>query len=828
MKSVTQGFLDLWGKKGGKPEVIAVYYKRRYWNGAAYAYETNWKQITSHKMVNIGQITWKLDTPLLNNIKASNLTVYLRNTDWEWVEQNQMTGVFAPDSVATQGYDPFLTLFQIQFGYTLANGTNSLITIFTGVAIDYIHDTQQGFTEVLVSGNEYLLQAATPRSVSDTFGNPTPESCSPATGDGSNKTFNTVSVGVAYIPPVTGVLVNGVAKEQGIDYTLSNLDVYQGTATIVFFNAPEAGKTVKVQNGLKWKASQKIEVLIGYLCDASGITAGNRTINPAIFPGGALARQIYQATADWQTGVANLDIQIDPAVTTANTLAMFFGDVTPFTDSSLNGWGFTGGGFGHFSPNPNGSGYGEYYNYSGGGGENNTLTKTAVTAYGSWSFDWLCNVYSAGATQLTPYIFDFGGRYQLYNLNASGFAGTYQLRRDNSSIIGSFAGGPSDSAWHTFLVTRDYTNVFSVYVDGVLKLQVTDGTYSTFSTMTITFTANAVGGPAYLPAAMRNIVINGSTSANWYSGVLDLVGPLSYGTISTISSIPANTSIDIYTQSSTSNSPFNDPDGWKALGGGGQVQSAVREYFKIKVVMSRSGSYTITPSMTKLVFGFTTAQVLLALADFSSYATCFDAVQSLAQLCDYEWGFDASGKFFFRAKATGSSPVVTMRPDNIISNITGFRPGYDAVINDGQVTYNEYFSEYNSASLPEASPTSQQRFLTLTRAEDWSQLLLAYDIDIATGRAQVLHDNYYNPRRRCKVRGKIVPHLDLSDVVNVSYWDNRLNANPAIWGDPMQKWGSAPYGKGSNTLVDSMSAKVVGIVFDPVAGTGEYDVVEVI
>ena len=197
MKTATQSFLDTWAKKDGKPEVVAVYYKRRYWNGAAYAYEAAWTQIPAHRFENIGQITWKLDTPLLNNIKASNVTLYLKNLDWEWVEQNQTTGVFAPDTASAGGYDPFLMQFQVKFGYKLPSGATELLTIFTGVAIDYIHDTQQGHTEVLVSGNEYLLQAATPRAVTDSFGNPTPEACVPSTGDGTRPARSTAA------PPTT-------------------------------------------------------------------------------------------------------------------------------------------------------------------------------------------------------------------------------------------------------------------------------------------------------------------------------------------------------------------------------------------------------------------------------------------------------------------------------------------------------------------------------------------------------------------------------------------------------------------------------------------------
>ena len=79
-----------------------------------------------------------------------------------------------------------------------------------------------------------------------------------------------------------------------------------------------------------------------------------------------------------------------------------------------------------------------------------------------------------------------------------------------------------------------------------------------------------------------------------------------------------------------------------------------------------------------------------------------------------------------------------------------------------------------------------------------------------------------------KVKGKIAPHLDLADVVSVTYWNNRLSMVPVVWGDPLQKWGGAPLGKGSNTLVDAMPAKLAGIVFDPVSGLGEYDVQEVL
>lgn len=810
MKSVSASFKTVWARKHGKRAIVRILYKRRYFDTAtlSFKYEANWRTLDMRQFADVSEINWALDTQFLNVFRASNVSLFLNDIRHTWVPSAASPSVFAADGVAPNGYDPMQTKFQVQFGYRLPDGNDELVSLFIGVAVDYIFDPKGGRVEVLVSGLEYLLETADATKVSTTFTN---ESTSPAAGDGSNKEFLTTSTGVGRIDKVR---VAGATQVQGVDYTITDLNKVGTPAKITFLAAP--GNTLAVDaSGIKWLTSQKIETLIGLLLDQAGILSADRTLNPVIFPGGVSASQIYDTLSDWQAGISDFGIDL---LASPGDVRLRLGTSDDFSDGDYtNSPAWTVHAGGSFSVT---SGRLRCSNLGGG---TSVIDTPSASAYGEFEFDVRLTSGSgvSGSNQVFRFIDKGHGlavNDQHYDLFFDSNSTTVYLRGVTDTFsgdLGSFT-VTNDGAMHAIKITRSAAGEFKVYLDGVLKLTVTHAelTVSNNFSWTVNLGASAT------PVEIDNVKINGITSATVVTAVFDAVNPVSYGQIEKIVDVPANTSLTIETQTSTAVSPFNDPDGWVAVAANGQVLSAVRRYIKIRITLARTGSFAITPTVSKLTLRYSTAEVLLALANFTG-KTVFQAIERLAQLANYEWGFTGAGHFFFRAKTVSGAAAVSISQANAISRLVDYRPGYAQVINVGIVYSDPYQVVWDSvaaaaAGSTESEPTSEKRFGAKIRFEDFSDILLANDADIRTARARTLYEDGRLAKRQFRTEGKIIPHLDLSDICQVDYFDHPLLKSP-IWGDPLLPWGNPnlTFGEPQNVMARAMRTKAIGIRFKP-------------
>lgn len=693
MKPVSQAYIDAWHQKNGKQGLLYVQFKRRYWNegSAQFVYESSWTQYTMRQFVEVGTITYKLDTPLRNQFKASSVSLRFKNSDYQFLPTNSTSGIFAPNAttVAAQpanparGFEPMLTKFQILFGYKLASGSIETTALFTGVmGNDPIFNPEQGYVDVVVSGNEFLLQSNPANTISNAL------TAAPTTNT-SGLIYVTNSANIAFI---TNVYDNGVKKVQGSDYLISGTGTYGSGATITMLYSPAGAITY---DGAQWKTLAKIEDLVTSIATACGISSYN--INPVIFPGGsgAVLTNIGQFSgSSYSPTWTRLDTTTS-SVSAAGGVLTLTGKDNPPTTGPIS------------------------------------MSTASTSNTGVWSF--LLNFAANGITTCyvhfmnasnavtSPWAFPFltGNGYHL-----SIFSTSCQLVRSDGTILfnnsvpaglGSFLGS------HTWVITRNGSGSFGVYCDGFLIGTANDNTYSTSNFFQVT----------------------------------------AYGAIVSISNITN--------------------------------QQAV----------------------------------LLTMANFSNMS-CYDAVQKLAKLADYEWGFNSDGVMFFRSKTPANkTAVVTLSQSDGISQMLEFRPGYNEVINDAQVTYGAYYREYNSSTAPETAPTSQQRFLTQLETEDYTDFLLAYDPIIAAGRAQSLHDNNYLPKRRARIKTKIIPFLELSDVSSYSYYNNPRNVDN-IFGDPLEKWGTSTFSIPMDVLARNIPGKVTSLVMNPNDCTGELILEEVI
>lgn len=799
MKPISAAYFDAWNRKDGRREMMQVQYKRRYWNGSAYVYEANWHILARDQWSQIGDIPYELDTPFLNVFKTTTPTIRLDNTFNQWISDASDPSVFAADAVATSGYDDHLTKFQIAYGYVLADGTTEYTNIFTGVMIEPVPSAKVGYAEAILSDNSILLDAADPTQIITTV---TLENCSPATGDGVNKVFLTTSTGVYQI---TDVQVDGVSLVQGTDYNVSNASSSSQViaATITFVNAPGNTKTVKVSL-TKWKQGQKIEDVIGLLCDQAGIGSGQRTIQPALFPGGAAGQVKINTQAQWLAAtLANVD-----ALAVVNSIVL---------GAVLTNRDFETGDFTSWNAASN----------SVGNGSGSTSVQTSVVHSGT---------YAAKLTDVGPHTGPVTFTEYVQIVDGSG----------NIVATQTLSGG---SGWQQGSITVPYASANLYY----LRFLVSDST-GTYARITSVQSISAAGTNTTITFWWQSAgIINGFTGGrNLY--IDDVYAHVATGTNGTaltaeidLGAAPSSWGVLIASGSQngggwsfktqTSTTSGSGYDALVPLNAANVPTSALKRYLKIQATLT-PGSLPghVYPQLDQILLNYTTSTVLISLVDFTSIGTtCWDAVQKLAQLCDYEVGFDTEGNFFFRTKIVSGSVVMKIDQENCIQDINNHRKGYDQVINASIITYGPYVNVYDGAVAGEASPTSEKRFGRVVQKEDWSNILLVNDVNIAKGRAQLLYQNNYLPKRRFRVVGDITPFIELADTLDVTYVDSPLLMDN-IAGDPAEDVGQpgnvysnpGQAGPAHNVIAMHMKCKVIAVNHKPDSGTGEMILQEIL
>lgn len=736
-------FNAVWLNRGKKFAVRQVKYKRRYWNGSAFVYETNWQTLRMKDFSQIGTLTQQLDTVKKNEFKVSNLTLSLNNRDGRWFP-DCTTSVFAADPVATSGYQPYKTLFQILAGYELEDGTEELLTLFTGLLVDYNLSSTSDHIEYIIIGYEEKLMKADAQMVSTAF---TDEALTPAP-NGTNRDFYTTSLGVGR---VSRVRIDGVVKSEGTHYTLSQLNEYGEGAKITFEVAPGASTSLDA-SGRKWDTLSKIETLIGKLCDQAGIGSGTteRQIDSVLFPNGVNAYQRINDTAGWEAGsmlqnisTAEYPNSINPTWKAGASL----GSGVVQSGRVLATMGIVG------TP-----GYGQ---------------ASVLAAYDT-NYYWL--IYSAGQGAL---------RFAITN-RATPFSVVTDL-----GAVCPFPG----TGEHEYRVQRNAaSNEWRVWVDNDLKLTVTSSTGSptmfvTGGTSYVDGSGNGMSISANSPFCSPNLVgsYNNANAVTVYeSEEFDLLAvPTAWGTLDSLETLNGGT-VTYATNVRTGSGAW---DGWVDISPSKQIQSALKQKLKIRVTIAWGAGSSLPPIVSEVTANFTTTTIFVALANFTAMKV-YDAIQKLAKLCNYEWGFEGDGQFFFRSKAASSTPALSIDQKDIQS-VSSYKPGWPEVINAGQVSYGDsgqYYKEYNSDSLPETAPTSKDIYGESIQSDNAADFLLAFDADLATGAAQIIHDDNYRARRKIKLICRLIPHLDISDTISATFIQDPLKKD-YVFGDPLQKWG---------------------------------------
>ena len=833
-KSVSAAFTAIWKRKYGRKEVFTVEYKRRYWTGSAYAYESSWTTLDASQIPAPRSIHWRLDTPNMNTVLASNVTLSMDNRNNVWLPSTTSPSIFAADATATVGYEPYLTKFRIRFGYILDDGTTEILSLFTGYLEDFSLKGGTGTVDYYLSGNEILLKKADAQNVSTAF---TLEDCSPATGDGSNKVFLTTSIGVWKI---TDVQVNGVSMTQGSDYTLSQMDAITA-AKITFTTAPTSAHTVKC-TGRKWKADQTIEALIALLCTEAGIGSGDRTINPVVFPGSVSGSKTIDTQAQWELGTVLTNIS---AATSSGDIGLRWIKVDNFADGEYTTspvWTLLKiGGSGSISAATGAlvcsiSGVNSQisiqtpFDKATGTISFTTGNFSGLSAAGNSGFgDGVVFMFMCAATGGTDgKVTGYGLRFNLF---AFGGNNQVQLVRYNNELptlgtVLASCGAIPVGTTNTWNISRTVAGLMTVYKDGVSVGSATDATFTTCLFMGVAGYTSIASSAIYptIDDIYYSFDTDGtytvSTGSVYESQSFDILStPTAWGVLAATETLNSGT-IVYATASSTDGISF---DAYVNISGG-VIQSALKRYFKIRAtITAATGSYT-TPLVSKLVANFSVTTVNLAIANFKG-KTCYAAITELAKYADYEWGFDGDGLFFFRSKTVSGAFDLEIDQDRAIVKLNDYRPGWDRISNSGQVRYGDdaYYAEYNSTSASATSPTSAERFYAQILSES-SSIILANDVRLSAARAQVIYENNYLPRERYSVTCWMTPQADLADIVRISYFDNQKLNNP-ILGDNLLTWGGEDVGFGQpqNIVARDVDTKLVGLAFNIEEKTTEME-----
>src|SRR3990167_2338494 len=250
MKTVTSAFAVAQSKESLKT-VYRIYYKRRYWNAAttAFIWETDWTELAQNEIDGVDAIVHALDTQTVNEFLISNTIIRVRNDKMQWKEGTHSDSKFLADGTSSFGYVPYLMKFQIRAGLIVgetdirqgqqtSQGSEELLTLFTGVLTNLWTDSDERVAYITVTGSEEILANGDAENVSTSV---TLENV--GTGDGATLEFVTDNVGVGV---VSLVKVGSLAMIEGHEYSISDLDDPDLGATITFVDPPSSSEAITV------------------------------------------------------------------------------------------------------------------------------------------------------------------------------------------------------------------------------------------------------------------------------------------------------------------------------------------------------------------------------------------------------------------------------------------------------------------------------------------------------------------------------------------------------------------------------------------------------
>lgn len=754
MKTVTDSF-ETAQRRPGPTGVRRVYYKRRYWDEGdrAYVWESSWTELPNDEVMNISSVNWQLDTEQLNEFKVSNVTLLLDNKGNKWRTDNP-DGVFGPDDASpTYGYESHLMKFKVEAGFRLADGTEELVPVFSGLLTEPVAYSDRRAAQLQIQGLETILMNATAEDIATVV---TEED--KGLGNGATTEFTTTNPGVGGVRLVS---LNGTTKVEGLDYTVSQLNESASGAKVTFSVAPSGAQRVRISY-FYWPQDQTFKEVVEALLDAAGIPAADQLVEPIVFANNIQGTQTYDLQADWDTGTKTLmEASSSPGDIKPDYEGAAAGQATTWS-TSLSGW---------LGTSPNSWLSDGTYIYVKDSDNTNSLVRETQNVTGRWSFKYtdanngascrlaftimVQSVSSGGGVY-----FPSGGYTARLNLGAS--QGTVELLRGGTTLGSSPI--TNNSSEHTLLITRTGAGRIRVYVDTVLLIEATDTTYTAGNYVAFTRTASVASTG---DTQVRNIEIPADTiTATWESPAIDASGtPAAWGIMDHEEDEDGAT-ITFQTKSSADNVTYG---AYVAISSGNIPQADLLRYSKIKVTITFSSVQSLDPFVSSIVFRFVTTSTNITLPAFTGLSV-YEAIQKLGEFSNYEFGFTPDEDFFFRPKTAGSS-VMSLSSSDFIERAGPVSPGDENFYGIVRAVYGDFAKEITDDGQSPNSPVARGNNRRFTISPDDS-IQIPSGSDIASGVAEGFYRFLSVRRKRLTVSTKFVPQLDLSDVVTVTFVDN--------------------------------------------------------
>jgi hypothetical protein len=663
---------------------------------------------------------------------------------------------------------------------------------------------------------------------------------SPATWNGKALTWSgvtgdllTQSLAVA---SVSTLFADGSALIQGEDYTVSIATDAVGPAKITLVDATLwIGKSF-TWSGTKGVINKKVEEAVALYCDAAGITSASRSIQAVLFPGGLSSSKTIDSQGDWEAGTL---LQNITTVSAPGSIRRSWTLIDDFSDNDYTAnpvWTVrdSGGGFGSASVSFSAaSGYLAVAESGGSGFKIFALDTPWSRSTGSYRFTVNVVSFSAAgvsngndgqvimffqtaAASSTGQVTGYGLRFNLnYDAGSNNQVQLVRIDGTNTSSGAVLANlGTFTTGSHIWTVSRDGSGNFTVYRDGVSIGTATDNTYGTSAQFGVTGVISASSDS--LSIRLDDIYWSDSLDNTTASSSAAAVAEYQFNLLTTPSALGRLDHFEILNGGSilleTASAPDSggSPGTWEALqaiDGSNQMLSTPQQWLKIRVEITAASGTAASPELQKLVAHFTTSTVTLSQVAPTS-GSVWDKIQALAQMCNYETGWDESGVFYFRSRSVTGDAVIAIDPWTNLVDLDDTHTGWDRVFTVGHASQTPYEYFYGSADAGEAEPTSERRFGSIPLDLDFSGELLANDSVIAKGAAQLAWEEFHLPKWRCRATIKYTSWLQMSDAVSLTYVpDPKMLDN--VVGDPLQKPGAA--GAVGIALAIAKKMKIVGI-----------------
>ena len=647
-----------------------------------------------------------------------------------------------------------------------------------------------------------------------TLVSPAAQSGKALTWSGVTKDLLTTSSGVTLIAKV---YQNGTVMTQGADYTISIPSVVGPGQITLVDPTLWVGKTF-TWDGSKGSLNKTVEQAVAMYCDAAGITSGARSIQTVLFPGGLSSSKTINTQTDWAAGTL---LQNVSTTGIPGSLIRKWYLLDDFSD-------------GDYTANPTWTVAANNGSISVSSSALNVatsdLTGVAVpearftTLYTPFSKADGCWRFRAKGNIHARFLVDSAAMDGFGMGVSTGNGYTVQISQYNDSItlvgsgvLGSAGSLSLGSGYNEIRVTRSDGGLISVFLNGTAVITVTDMTYSTPGFFIVSAPARDVPGYGWVgqSGSITDIywsqdqdgvsTFSSATATGEYQFDL-LATPTALGTLDHFEVLNGGSLVLKTACAPDSGGTPGTYDALQALGAGNAMVSTPRRWLKIHAELTPAVGAFISPELQKLVAHFTASTVTLSLVAPTS-GTAWDKIQVYARMCNYETGWDATGKFFFRSRTVSGDAVVDLDPWTNIVDLDDTHPGWDRVFNIGHASQPPYEYYYGKDDAGEAEPTSERRFGPIPRDLNFSGELVANDAQIGRAAAQTSYQDNHLPRWRCRISGKLVPWLEMSDPVNVNFVTDPKMLD-VVAGDPLQKDGFA--GAQGVALAIKKKMKVVG------------------